>query len=664
MRPRIPRFRYLPAILIGGGVLAMAAAISADLVGINGRPSFGAQQSALALAGLAATGVGLAMLSRVRARILDAWRASATAQPTAPRAIVLLAAWLGVLTGLLEVSVRAVQKLVFDQVISLSPHFVWMVPLTHLVIFTVAGLLFALASLKFQRIVRIPVVFFALATLGLYGVMMLETRLYRSAVFVLCAGASFRLTQFVTRSPGFERLVRRSLPYLAGVVVFLAGGVFALRNAAERIAVAGLPPPPAGAPNILLIVLDTFRARNLGLYGYARDTSPNLDAFAKRGVVFEDAFATSPWTLPSHGSLFTGRYPHELSANWNTPLDATHPVLAEALAARGYATAGFVGNLLYCDSEDGLNRGFVHYEDYELSPKLVAVSAQLGYFLVGWIFGEHTTDVRNSAASVNARFLTWLSGHEGRPFFAFLNYFDSHALYLPPPPFEERFGPKDDVRYAGLWWRFTDRQIQALTDAYDGTLAYVDHHFGLLIAALEERKLLDRTIVIITADHGEHLGEHGLMDHGNSLYAAVLHCPLVIVHPGKVPAGRRITGPVTLRDLPATVLDLIGLADPPAFPGRSLARTWEDTDGPDHGPRSPVLSSVRAGINTPRWFPVTKGDLVSLVENGYRYIRNGDGSDELYALDDPLERRNLASSPEDRTALLELRGRVDSLLRR
>ena len=124
--------------------------------------------------------------------------------------------------------------------------------------------------------------------------------------------------------------------------------------------------PPPDAPNVLLIVLDTVRADHLSLYGYRRPTSPTLERLARRGVRFDEARATAPWTLPSHASLFTGRWPHELGVKWLTPWRGNDPTLAEYLGSRGYATAGFVANTLYCSYDSGLGRGFTRYDDYIL----------------------------------------------------------------------------------------------------------------------------------------------------------------------------------------------------------------------------------------------------------------------------------------------------------
>lgn len=156
---------------------------------------------------------------------------------------------------------------------------------------------------------------------------------------------------------------------------------FAFRGAAalkEHRAVAGLVPPATHAPNVLIIVMDAVRAPNLSAYGYARRTTPKLERFAERSVRFERAIVTAPWTLPSHASMFTGRYPHEMSADWEVPLDATDPTLAEVLRDRGYITAGFVANYIYGQPEFGLSRGFVHYESRQINFWALIATSGLG----------------------------------------------------------------------------------------------------------------------------------------------------------------------------------------------------------------------------------------------------------------------------------------------
>src|SRR5262249_43771450 len=169
---------------------------------------------------------------------------------------------------------------------------------------------------------------------------------------------------------GWQRAARASFPILAGLVAALAASLWA----ADRLKVwreEARPLPLAGSSNVLLIVLDTVGADHLSLHGYPRPTSPTIDELAERGVRFDRARATSSWTLPSHSSMFTGRWPHELSAGWFTPLDGAYPTLSEALGSLRYATAGIVANTWYCASDTGLARGFTTYEDYTF-PRLTA----------------------------------------------------------------------------------------------------------------------------------------------------------------------------------------------------------------------------------------------------------------------------------------------------
>ena len=224
------------------------------------------------------------------------------------------------------------------------------------------------------------------------------------------------------------------------------------------------PLPPPGSPNVLLIVLDTVAAGHLSLHGYDRATSPTLLQLASRGIVFEAARASSSWTLPSHATMFTGRWLHELSVGWLTPLDGQHPTLAEFLGDRGYATAGFVANTGYCGTDSGLARGFTSYHDF-IFPELTALETAVlvnraldgvravTFFAEDWLraagllpcverFLKALDDNRKEAAEVNRELLDWLAHRpqQERPFFAFLNYYDAHFPYELPPGRLHRFG--------------------------------------------------------------------------------------------------------------------------------------------------------------------------------------------------------------------------------
>ncbi len=477
-------------------------------------------------------------------------------------------------------------------------------------------------------------------------------------------------------------MIRLTAPLLAGAVLVLALATSGARAWSEHRAAAALPPPPAAARNVLLIVWDTVRARNLSLHGYGRRTTPNLERLAARGVQFQQAFATSSWTLPSHASLFTGRWPHELSAGWKTPLDTTHPTLASRLGSLGYDTAGFVANLDYCGRETGLGRGFAHYEDYPLTPwevltRYIGLGRKIDQISIAMVAGILTGRRRarerpliplskehaKGAADIDRGFLDWLSWqrNRGRPFFAFLNYNDAHSPYEVPDESSRAFGARPSSWHDRLvleHWHTIDKTnlpfhaIQMARDVYDDAIASLDSHLGALLDELQRRGVLDNTMVIVTSDHGEHLGDHLLFFHGCSLYRQVVEVPLVIVSHERVPAGRTVAESVSLRDLPATVLDLLGLVSNDAFPGRSLARFW-DTAG-EKAPQAPLLMETDKPIlltNQGRE-PASKGPMKALVAGGMHYIRSGDGSEELYSMNrDPEERTNLAKLVESQGVL-------------
>ncbi len=200
-------------------------------------------------------------------------------------------------------------------------------------------------------------------------------------------------------------------------------------------------------------MLDTVRAKNLNVYGYNRPTSPNLSELAKRGARFDHARTAAAWTLPSHASMFTGRWAYELSTRLDRPLDGVYPTLAEYLRDHGYDTAGFAANTIFCTTWFGLDRGFLHYEDVAITPLEMLRSSHLGRCLTRKIFPSASCRDRpnayfnrKDAATINRDFLAWLSRRpKGRPFFAFLNYYDAHDPYLIPEEATSHFGVAPQV---------------------------------------------------------------------------------------------------------------------------------------------------------------------------------------------------------------------------
>jgi arylsulfatase A-like enzyme len=472
---------------------------------------------------------------------------------------------------------------------------------------------------------------------------------------------------------------------LAGLLVVFGSLSTGRQVLAERRALAKLPPAP-GARNVLLIVWDTVRAQDVTSYGYTRDTTPNLARWARTGVRYDFALAPAPWTLPSHSSLFTGRWPSELNTQCADHLDASTPTLAEYLAARGYQTAGFAANTSYASWESGLDRGFLHYEDYVLSPWTLLGRSLAGNWVLRHGFGRRDVSAdkwvrlqSRDARGINEAFLTWLDGRRrDRPFFAFLNYFDAHAPYFPGPGTVGRFGVRPagrrDYDFLAAFQssgvkRASTREVAMLHDCYDDCLAYLDEQLGQLLERLRTQGLLDNTLVIITSDHGEAFGDHGLFGHKSSVFLDQVWVPLVAFGPG-APGGREVPYPVSLRDVPATVVDQLELSAGAPFPGQSLAAYWRLAPGESTPTTSPALSEfvdpavLRPSSRRPSRHRAMQ---MSLVARGQHYLRDGAGNEQLYELSvDPYEQGDLARTARGETplaALEEFRRRLLRTLR-
>lgn len=604
------------------------------------------------------------------------------------RDALLVAIGFGLYLGIVEVAIVGLLSLNWPP--QVSPHFVWMAPLADVTLLLLASLPVAAgaALVGGSEARHVRAVVLVCATLVVYSLLRILPGLHWAALWLLSVAVGVEVSRRIARNPA---ILRRFLHYAIPAVLVIVGIASLLvpgrAYLAERQRKAELGEPDEARPNVLLIILDTVRAKSLGLYGRERRTTPNLERLARRATVFERAYTTAPWTLPSHGTMFTGRYAHELSVDWWlsnrrwAPLGTEDPTLAGVLAREGYLTAGFVANLIYTTRIQGLARGFVHYEDFPVSWGQALLSSSLGRALARStklrnLIGNHELVNRKTAATIREDFLTWLDAQERRPFFAFLNLYDAHEPYLPPPPYDRMFGPpvprERMWRFAGLVggsgaqrirkWLNSPEEDQRDLDLYEGAIAYVDAQLGILFEELERRGELGRTVVIITSDHGEQHGEHGLHDHDNSLYVPLLHVPLLVYHPASVPEGASVSEAVTLRDLPATIADLVGLGDTNPFPGTSLRGLWAAPS--DSGASSPIVSALEPGHVLQPSYPVANGPMRSLIRDRYHYIRSEGGDEELYDLDDdPQEVRNLAELPGWSSVLEEMCERLDSVLR-
>jgi arylsulfatase A-like enzyme len=352
------------------------------------------------------------------------------------------------------------------------------------------------------------------------------------------------------------------------------------------------------------------------------------------------------------------------TTGWRPELARTVPTLAEYLHKRGYLTAGFVANTVHCSYESGLDRGFLHYEDYPLSGPTVLGSSAAGHWILerlaglGDPFDEKWVRFQSrDARGINSAFLRWLS-HDvpaDRPFFAFLNYLDAHDPYVLPRSAPVSFGSRPvsprDSRLLMRYWeldkrRLGGRDVALVQDAYDDCIAYLDRQVGALLDELSRRGTLENTVVIITSDHGEELGEHGLFGHSASLYLHELHVPLIVLTADPAGRGRAVREPVSLLDVPATVVGLLGLEAGSPLRGASLAGLWGA--GPALARPSPVLADhANPPGPQPQRGPGTSqaGFVMSLLAGGQHYIRDSEGREELYDLgNDPQELANLTDA--------------------
>jgi len=444
------------------------------------------------------------------------------------------------------------------------------------------------------------------------------------------------------------------------------------------VAFVGVPQgTPAGAragtlreairPNIVLITLDAARADHFSSYGYGRPTTPNLDRLSKQGVLFENALAPSSWTLPSHASMLTGLLPHQHGASAATPVDPGVWTLAEILARNGYTTGGFNGNMLYGEAGWGLGAGFQAYGDYRSS-----VAYNLSLTVLGRAVLQPTYQKlfrydllsQRHASDINQNVFSWLRRlPKSAPFFIFVHYFEVHDPYLPPPPFNRRFGLAPDTLVRRVSFGrglqpprpITREEHEQIVAAYDNALAYCDEQVGQLMQFLARTPQWSNTIVILTSDHGEAFGEHGIYGHGRGLHRELLHVPLIISGPS-IPAGMRVSHLVRIREIFPTILDFaIGEIHP--FRRTTLRRYWTPGFTPESFDDA-VVSELTLGQP-----PAPEPPSISVVTAKWHMLHDARGRAELYDWqNDPAEKVNLAASAEYQRTVEELYGLLWKLI--
>ena len=460
---------------------------------------------------------------------------------------------------------------------------------------------------------------------------------------------------------------RRAVPW--GLAALALGGalaappIYLALTTPPRPERAALPAAPEGAPDVVLVVLDTVRAGNVSGYGYARATAREFDALAADGTLFLDATSPATWSLPSHASLFTGRYPSSHGAHAeHRYLDDRYPTLAQVLERSGYETFCFTSNAWISDGL-GLTRGF-GWQDESLRNQ---GGAGMGFSFIHRLLdrvGLLETD--KGGELVAESFEAWARHRPAdsrRPAFVFLNFIEAHFPYHQLPH--------------DYLWRFTDapygklRQIsldtlgaqfggeipavedvaEPVRDMYDGGVAYTSALLARVVEALRKRGTLDRTVLVVLADHGEILGERaGFFGHGPSLYQESVSVPLLVRYPPRIPRGAQVTVPVSTLGVFATILDLADLEAPPTLQVPSLVPLASGASRV----AGPILAELHdaSAMGGQRELPdpqMGSGRRYRLLREGdLKLVATSDGELLLYDLAaDPQETRELSAERAD-----------------
>ena len=427
-------------------------------------------------------------------------------------------------------------------------------------------------------------------------------------------------------------------------------------------------------PNVLWIVWDTVRADRLGIYGGERPTTPNVDRWAQGARLFEDVLAVGATTVPNHAAMFTGLLPAQHGATNATPwLDDAHATIAERLSAVGYRTYLWAANP-HITPGANFTRGFERAE-HPWDPAhqrgalaLARAKANDGSGLAAELEGARisTWAVKDSSTLAQSALLEWLDAlPDAEPWFAFLNYMEAHRPVVPERRFRRQvMDPAQLERSYSLdrgWlasWSYTfglseydEQELDTISAVYDAALAELDDLFGQLLVELERRGELWNSVVILTSDHGEHLGEHHMLDHQYSLHEPVLRVPLVIRYPERFAPGRE-TRPVMNFDLFPTLLELAGIGAAEASPSRAVSllspRAGRLRLAEYRAPFELPIDDLRKSHPDFDFSPWQRR-LRALSADGYKLVEGSDGRDALYHTTvDPGETRDLQGAETER----------------
>jgi arylsulfatase A-like enzyme len=581
--------------------------------------------------------------------------------------LISIAIWFGILTGLVEGCGLLIFQNLNQETLDLrvSTPIIWISPIVDVVLFCLLVVLIAVASCVYRKIHPVRMACVLLSSLMVYDFLTLTARFSSRSRVLLAIGIGFAINRWFPKHEAVAwRFCRRTVPWVMTAAVLAFVGIQGGRWLAESKAISGLPAPAPVSPNVLVIVVDTLRADHLSSYGYNRLTSPNIDALARESALFESAISECSWTYPSHVSLLTGRHQFEHGRNTfalsplfhpNKDIFNGFPTIGDALQKHGYRTGAFSANRTFFVSNLGFSRGFIHFDDYFNSLRDMFARTLVGREFLR-LYGKAAKEnignqvlayglhngFRKQPSEINEELLSWIDKRGPRPFFAFLNYLSVHAPYGAPGVL--RTEPKGTAQDTAL---------------YDQGIEYTDHYIGLLLQALKQRGLDKNTLVIITSDHGESLGEHNFFTHGRVLYWEQIHVPLIIWRPGQVPPGFRFAQPVSNISIAATIMDLLGF-ETGEFPGPALSLAWQPhhkIDWPD--PISELGQDTRVFKYDPdlnKRLPTAQtGPMKSVVTERWHLIIHETLGRQLYDWKhDPTESNDLINTPAGQEAAANL----------
>jgi arylsulfatase A-like enzyme len=596
------------------------------------------------------------------------------------RSLFFIALCFGILSGLIEgCGLILFQRLNWQgwgAMLHVSAPIVWVSPLVDVTLFVALASLIGVIAKLLRRLPGFAVLIFLLSFLAAYDWLTLTARLYRWSCLLLALGIASVFTRWGVRNQAcVVKFSRRTLPLLITILFALFVLVEWSPRWKEQRATRALPSPAPDSPNVVVVVIDTLRADHVHAYGYSRETTPSLDELASQGVLFENAISPTPWSLPSHASLLTGRYqfehgiedipPMSIRGLMQPPMNG-FTTIGEVLEKHGYRTAAFSANRVNFTADLGFRRGFLHFEDYFQNPSDAFIRTLYGrefsriYLnrtehskikrLLRWLGFNSLLDksdegsirqigalgVQKRADAVNQELLNWIDkGHRrARPFFGFLNYIDVHHPYGGPTWFDKPWKGNDAV------------------DQYDSGIRYADECLGRLREELRKRGLDRNTLLVITSDHGESLGEHNIAFHGESLYREQVRAPLVFWFPTRIPSGVRIPALVSNASIAATLVSVLNLPRENDFRQPPIDDLWK---GSRVNSTDSVVSEVAQlypasdeDIASQKVVPVSMdGPMKSLITADWQLITHAKFGSQLFRYaTDPGETRDLFHSPE------------------